>query len=60
MRRTLVKGVTGDGAAGAGGGVNKPWEELDTVVKEAICEAFAAADEEFIATSRSPEVCCQM
>lgn len=56
MRRTLVKGVAGDGAAGGGGG-GKPWEELDVVVKEAICEAFAAADEEFIATSRSPEVC---
>lgn len=58
MRRTFVKGVAGDGAAGTGGGV-KPWEELDSVVKEAICEAFAAADEEFIATSRSPEVCFQ-
>lgn len=47
-------GSDGGGGGGAGGG--GAWEALDVVVKEAISEAFAAADKEFIATSRLPEV----
>lgn len=46
-------GVGAGGSSGGGGGI---WEALDVVVKEAIQEAFAAADKEFIATSRLPEV----
>ncbi len=49
-------GVGGGGAAGGSGGGGGVWEALDVIVKEAISEAFATADKEFIATSRLPEV----
>ncbi|CAN0223498.1 unnamed protein product, partial [Ectocarpus fasciculatus] len=48
-------GGSGGGSDGGGGGGGGAWEALDTIVKEAISEAFAAADKEFIATSRLPE-----
>ena len=70
----FVKGASGDvsggnrvvGTATGGGGMeaadggrgDRVWDKLDSVVKEAFREAFAAADKEFIATSRSPEVLC--
>lgn len=46
------------GADGGGSGIGEipgAWDAVDAVVKEAVKEAFAAADEEFIATSRLPE-----
>ncbi|CAM9185282.1 unnamed protein product [Ectocarpus sp. 6 AP-2014] len=50
-----VGGGGGSGGGASEGGGGGAWEALDTIVKEAISEAFAAADKEFIATSRLPE-----
>lgn len=47
--------VVSGGGGSSGGDAGGPWEALDVVVKEAVKEAFAAADKEFIATSRLPE-----
>lgn len=47
----------GDNSGGISSGDGGPWEALDEVVREALREAFAIADKEFIATSSLPEVC---